>query len=610
MTRYVSRTASLVLAGCIAILATATAALTPSNSRMQELAYYAGLAWPNPGWQGSPGNKCLEACNLEEAQCMAQAHSSAERQACVRQKERCAADCSAPMKPPLKPVTPPNFSIPEVGYYASWVWPNAGWQLITGSPGDGNSNPASSASGALVKRAGMYSASGMNIVEVWCAPNYYWIYQGYGTQPSRWAFHDASTTKTNGNCFFNVTIGSALRQPIQGVPTPPPPTTAYPRPTSNTPYSFNVTAFANNVKKALNAGNPAPVGFELAVRDPQGKLVYSTASGSATGSSTLPLTPMTTSRRFDTASMSKTITATAVVAALQDLADHKPSLGITLDSSILPYLPSTWNPKASVANVTFRSVLRHTAGFSHLKCKGDLYADVQDMIERGPEIALVGTWDYCDCDYALLRILLPYLVDGPASYKPFESSPTLNAEITAQSYRNYVRCRILDPIGLSGVDEFYTGPLPETIYFDSSRKAVPDNINIPGSPYDETSDHMVLTAGSGNWTLSAEEYSLFISSLWLGKIISPATLTTMLPQHDPKADGVGMGMYASKLEIGGATWWDYNHSGGGGLGGPQGIWMTFFNGYTAVLLSNTAWGLGTTGAFQVMESSFSPALTP
>lgn len=91
----------------------------------------------------------------------------------------------------MSPVTPPNFSIPDVGYYGSWVWPNAGWNLIWGNPGDGNSNPASTASGAVIKRSGMYSATGTNIVEAWCAPNYYWIYQGYGIQPFGWTFHDA-----------------------------------------------------------------------------------------------------------------------------------------------------------------------------------------------------------------------------------------------------------------------------------------------------------------------------------------------------------------------------------------------------------------------------------
>lgn len=414
-----------------------------------------------------------------------------------------------------------------------------------------------------------------------------------------------------------MTIGSALRKPIQWVPIPPPPapTTAYPLPASTTLYSFNVTTFANNVKNALNAGSPAPVGFELAVRDPKGNLVYSSASGSVTGSSPLPPIPMTTGRRMDTASMSKTITATAVMAAFEDLANHKPPLGVTLDSSILPYLPSTWSPKPSVGNVTFRSVLRHTAGFCAPGTPGgDSYASVKSMIEYGPQSTWVGKFHYCNSGYALLRILLPYLVDGPAAYKPFESNPMLNAEITAESYRNYVRGKIFDPIGLSGVDEFYTGALPETIYFTAAKVAIPDNINISGyngsNGYDQTSNHMVLTAGSGNWTLSAEEYSLFISSLWRGKIVSQASVTAMLAQNDPNAPQVGIGMYGSPLKHGGTTWWDYNENGGGWAGGPQGIWMTFFNGYTAVLLSNTAWGLGATSGFQLMESSFAPALTP
>jgi CubicO group peptidase (beta-lactamase class C family) len=510
----------------------------------------------------------------------------------------------------MNDVTPPSFSTPDVGYYASWVLPNAGWDLIWGNFGDANSNPASTASGAVVKRTGMYSVTGTNIVEAWADPNYYWIYQGSGIGPLGATYHDASTTPTNGNCYFNVTIGNALRKPIPGVPIPPlpPPTTARPLPASTTLYSLNVTAFADNVKNALNAGTPAPVGFQLAVRDPQGKLVYSSASGSVTGSSALPPTPMTKSRRFDTASMSKTIMATAVMAAFEDLADHKPPLGVTLDSSIVPYVPSNWDT-SKIGNVTFRSLLRHTSGF--VANGGDSYGQVKTMVENGPNSSNVGKWSYYDSNYALLRIVLAYLVDGPEPYKPFEANPTLNAQITALSYRNYVRCKIFDPIGLSAVDEFYTGSLPETIYFDKAMKAIPDNINIPGTAgYDQTSNHMVLTAGSGNWTLSAEEYSLFISNLWLGKIVSPASVTEMLAQNDPNAMEVGMGMYGSKLVHDGKTWWDYNHNGAGGYGGPQGIWMTFFNGYTAVLLSNTDWGLGGTLAFTLMENSFAPALTP
>ena len=86
--------------------------------------------------------------------------------------------------------------------------------LEIGNYGDHNTNLAAQASGAVSIRTGMYSTSGTNIAEVRCAPNYYWIRQGQGAGPISSAFHDAATTKTNGDCLFNVTIGSALRTKI------------------------------------------------------------------------------------------------------------------------------------------------------------------------------------------------------------------------------------------------------------------------------------------------------------------------------------------------------------------------------------------------------------
>jgi CubicO group peptidase (beta-lactamase class C family) len=508
----------------------------------------------------------------------------------------------------LVPVNPPNFNLPQVGYYGSWVYPDGGWTLITGGPGDANSHPCASSSGAVVKRTGMYSTTGMNLVETGCLPNYYWFYAGYGTDPLGWSFSTASTNETDGNCFFNLTIGQNLRTKLPAsVPPVPPTPTRYPRPTGAVPFSFNVTTFANNLKNAINAGNPVPVGWQLAVRDPNGNLVYNTANGSVTGDSPLPETAMTTTRRFDTASMSKTITGTGMLAAIEDMAEHQTQLGITLDSSIAPFLPSNWD-KSKVSMVTFRSLLRHTSGF--VTNGGDSYAALKNMIEKGPDVTRIGKWNYYNGNFALMRILIPYVTDGPNAYKPFESNPTLNAQVTAMSYRNYVRGKLFAPIGLASVDDFYTGPLPETIYFNTNRVAIGDNLNIPGSSYDQTANNMVLNAGSGNWTLSAAEYSLFISSLWRGKIISQASITQMLPQvnPDPSQNRVGMGMYASGVNVHGDVWYNYNHGGGGWAGGPQGIWMTFFNGYTAVFLLNTAWGVNK-GAFALMQDSFVPALT-
>jgi CubicO group peptidase (beta-lactamase class C family) len=517
----------------------------------------------------------------------------------------------------LQPVYAPNFYTPQIGFYASWIYPTAGADVLWGNPGDINANPAAGASGATVRRAGMYLTSGTNIAESWCNPNYYWINEGAGVGPLGATYKETFATKTNGNCYMNVTIGDALRRSIPNVPVPPAPpaSTGYPLPSTHVPYTFNVAAFAHNLEVELNAGHPAPVGWQLAVRDPEGRLVFNRGYGSVTGSAYLPATPMTPGRRFDVASMSKTITAVAVMAALEQLAAHKPALDVKLDSSILPYLPSTWTPHPLDKDVTFRSLLRHTSGFcgsfNGVNTNipgGDAYGALGNMVEYGPYPPCVGKWEYSDYNYALLRVVLAYLVDGPQTFRPFETNGALNAQITALSYRNYVRNRVFDPLGMPGVDDFYTGALPETIYFDQNRVAIPDNLNVPGSGYDMTADEHVLTAGSGNWTISASEYSAFISALWRGKIISPSSVAAMLAQNDPLSNDVGIGMYGSQLSLGGQTYTDYNENGGGGLGGPQGTWMTFFNGYTAVMISNTAWGLGNVGGYQALERAFVPAL--
>ncbi len=516
----------------------------------------------------------------------------------------------------LVPVVPPSFNVPEIGYYGCWVYPNGGWILVTGNPGDENANPCLTATGATVKRTGMYSTTGVNIAEAWCEPNFYWIYEGAGTGPLGAVFGDASNSRNGGFCYFNLTVGDSLRTDIR-YPRPPlpPPSNTYPLPSASVPYDFNVNTFVTRFRNAINTGSP--VGYQLAVRNPQGVLVHSSATGSVTGNSGLPATNMTTLRRFDVASMSKTITATAFVAALEDLAEHVPSLGISLDSSIVPFLPTNWN-RSKITGVTFRSLLRHTSGLTGFNSGADTYEDLKLVVEAGPISSDVGKYHYRNANYSLMRLLIPYVVDGPAAYRPFESNPTKNAAITALSYRNYVRGRIFGSIGLGSVDVFHVGPLPETIYFNASRQAIPDNLNIPGYipdviGYDMTANGQVLTAGSGNWDLSAEEYSLFITRLWQGRIVSAASVHSMMPRDDQAAIGggtetaTGIGIYGSRMAVGDQFWWNYNENGGGGQGGPQGIWMTLFNGFTVVYLSNTPVNFGK-DMYQVIEESALPAL--
>jgi hypothetical protein len=86
----------------------------------------------------------------------------------------------------------------------------------------------------------------------------------------------------------------------------------------------------------------------------------------------------------------------------------------------------------------------------------------------------------------------------------------------------------------------------------------------------------------------------------------------MMPRDDQSTVGVlphvsaGLGIFGSRMTVGNQGWWNYNENGGGGLGGPQGIWMTLFNGFTAVYLCNTPVNFGK-DMYQVIEESALPA---
>jgi hypothetical protein len=204
--------------------------------------------------------------------------------------------------------------------------------------------------------------------------------------------------------------------------------------------------------------------------------------------------------------------------------------------------------------------------------------------QPGPTLANPGKWQYCNSNYALLRILLPLLVEGRAAFRNPNGSLKTDDEIdqlTALSYRNYVRSKIFAPIGLTNVDDFYRGSSPETIYFKSDGTAIPDQINVAGSGYDLRSNTTVRSAGSGFWYLSAKEYSLFIANLWAGRIIRKTSVSKMLTPYS-------LGFEMGSLPISKKTTWGKN--GGGWLGGPATQWVTFPDGYTAVIQSNSPTG--------------------
>ena len=97
-----------------------------------------------------------------------------------------------------------------------------------------------------------------------------------------------------------------------------------------------------------------------------------------------PQTNMTSQSRMGVMSMSKTITATAVVKQIAKLSDA--GQNISVDSPITSFLPSQWVRGPNVDNLTFHHLMTHTSGLTPMTTAdpdADMYDNLQATIANG-----------------------------------------------------------------------------------------------------------------------------------------------------------------------------------------------------------------------------------
>jgi CubicO group peptidase (beta-lactamase class C family) len=260
-------------------------------------------------------------------------------------------------------------------------------------------------------------------------------------------------------------------------------------------------------KFTINVGDQLKdrtVGWGLAVYMGT-ELKHSNSGGNAV---LAPATKMTSNVRMSVMSMSKTVTASAIISIL-------PGKGLTVDSPIAPHLPASWAKGPNIDQLTFRMVFTHTTGLTPVSQGPDTdpnaYANLRAMIANGVPGGVPAQGKYLNQNYALMRVVLPYLWHGSEVMDFMEQDfPDFFPQFVANTYGGICKAFPLANPALAGVSDVPTGPLPVTRVYDFQD-------TTQSRPSGQMSDD--LHAGPDHWYMSAREYGRFIVDLRLGTYV-------------------------------------------------------------------------------------------
>ena len=244
-----------------------------------------------------------------------------------------------------------------------------------------------------------------------------------------------------------------------------------------------------------------------------------------------PETPATLEDRLNIASMSKTLTAAAVLSTLQ-------AKNLSPDALVAPFLPPDWTLHAQVKKLTFRDFLNHRTGFNEATDRSD-YAGIQQSMHQGPPNPIHATYEYRNINFAAMRLVLPYL----HSYNRFTHQVTLQAgstpaETLAKAYIAIVNQRVLEPSGVAtaGCDS-------KTLQQPPPKPRLPVLLYAYHQPTTKGVDlgDQTLYSGAQGWSVSVVDYAQFLQTLLCTEIIvSEKHRALMLGVG--AADGHGLGI--------------------------------------------------------------------
>ena len=204
--------------------------------------------------------------------------------------------------------------------------------------------------------------------------------------------------------------------------------------------TFNVEKFKENLKVQI-AATGAPEGYSFVITK-EGQVADSFSTGNARKSSAGGNTPWQTNQEINVASVTKTLTAVAVL-QLMTKNDLEPG------DAIGQWLPSYFNATQTIKNLTFEELLTHSSGIT----EGSTSFDSMIAVVRRPLADPAKTKNnYANLNFALFRAMIPYLRDKSAAAQQesnmLPGNPSGFETWLSNAYVGYMQSNVFTPIGL------------------------------------------------------------------------------------------------------------------------------------------------------------------
>jgi CubicO group peptidase (beta-lactamase class C family) len=318
---------------------------------------------------------------------------------------------------------------------------------------------------------------------------------------------------------------------------------------------FNFQAFADNLERNLS-GNSVGYSFSISYLDQWNNM-------RAGGLARIPedsFYQMNPEATFSTASMSKTITATAALKLLAPAG--------MLDNTIGPYLPIEFNADYSFGSITFRQLLQHRSGIGNYSDAQDVdYTSIRNYVSGHPNVS-DKDYRYSNTNYALFRFLIPKL----AGMFLQGGDPGL---AYANAYIEYVRQNVFTPAGLGTV---YAGDADGLNY----------HFPVPAQPYHGMNlGDLTPKIASQGWVLSTQSLAHFLRELHFSENIISAPVANQMKDGCMGYDTCGLPVADGSPYLVWAKGGFYPGCWPGNTGEFSGQLVVFSNGVSVALIVNS-----------------------